>query len=230
MYAPFTGRVVEPRLSDWSRVRIDSMATSKASALILVRASPNEWDASGRLCGSADLPLLPSAIGSLREAIIRIGMPVSRVVAGPGEACKTVSALIHDIHGSTVRLAADLHEVSIGLWEGMLACGCEHRFAAAFKQWKIDPASVYPPEGESYADAQSRLMSEVAKASARLKGGTALGVVLRPIAWAIVVATLEGRPATELWDIMASPDLVRPVVVPGATLKAHRPAVIRMFL
>ena len=113
---------------------------------------------------------------------------------------------------------------------GIVFTPCVEYAVPAARNEQIDPASVIPPEGEPFAEAQARLMTEIAKSTLRLKADTAVAVVLRPLAWGAVRCALEEKPTSDLWDLLNEPEGVAQFEVPGDRLRAHRPAVLRMFL
>ena len=88
-----------------------------------------------------------------------------------------------------------LHELGLGLWDGSRRDDLVERCPTVFKRWCADPSSVAPPSGEPLIDAARRLGREIAKHVSRgVRDGEpeTLGLVLKPAAWAVVKALLEG--------------------------------------
>ena len=177
------------------------MAKSTDIRLLLVRTGATEWEAAGRLCGACDLPLSAEGRRSLKDSVGAIDAePVSLLLCGPDEASVETANALAEQTGAKVRKLDDLEEVGLGLWEGMLASEVEEKYPTAYRQWKDDPASVTPPEGESLTEAEERIIGALSRGLSKAKG--AAGVVLRPMAHALVRGTLLKVPASRLWAMM----------------------------
>ncbi|HRQ73659.1 MAG TPA: histidine phosphatase family protein [Phycisphaerales bacterium] len=177
------------------------MAKSTDIRLLLVRTGATEWEAAGRLCGTCDLPLSAEGRQDVKESVTGVvGEAVSLVLCGPDEASVATAKALAERIGAKVRELDDLAEVGLGLWEGMLASEVEEKYPTSYRQWKDDPASVTPPEGESLAEAEERIIGALSRGLAKAKGAT--GVVLRPMAHALVRGTLLKVPASRLWAMM----------------------------
>lgn len=205
------------------------MTTARTIDLVLIPAAPTAWDAERRLAGSADIPPLPSALPALEAQLAGLSVQPARVVCGPEEACRTVAKGLGQRLKKTPKGYAELREIGLGLWEGMLRTEAEQRYASAYGLWVEDPSLVLPPEGEALGEAKTRLMTLIAGIASRLKSGQGLAVVVRPMALEVIHATVENRPITDLASAVENLS-VRRLSVAGDTLRAFRPAVVRTFL
>lgn len=123
-----------------------------------------------------------------------------------------------------VKSVDELRELGLGLWEGQREEELEARFASAFRAWKYDPAKVVPPEGESMAEAQERLIGQVIKGIGRKRGPEGVGIVLRPFAMALVRARVFGLPLDKVWEAMKTAPCTEWISVDMDELKRGRSA------
>ncbi len=171
--------------------------------LLVLRAGRSAWEADGRIVGSSDLPMTEDGRDEITREIDE--MPddgLSVILAAPDEASQQTARLLRNSSGVKVRTLGGLGEIDLGLWEGVLGTDLEERFPKNYKQWLADPSSVKAPEGESYSDAQDRVLSELARALDKIKSGApSIGVVVRPVAAGILRCFLEHQPTSKLWEL-----------------------------
>lgn len=179
-----------------------AMAKSTHIKLLLVRAGASAWDDAGRLSGSADLPLSDAG---------RAGVGATASAVEPGSVCQVWSGPEEsaDLTARAVAAAADarhkvvpaLHELGVGLWEGLGGADAEGRGGKAFRQWREDPTSVVPPGGEPLEQAAERVIGQVRGLLSKTRGDESCGVclVLRPMVHGIVRCWLRGEPLGGLW-------------------------------
>lgn len=193
------------------------MAKIATQRILMLRTGATEWVDSGRLQGATDLPLSVRGVQQIRGEVAALGHPpLTAIVCGPDEASAATAEVLAEVSGAKVVAVRELEEVNFGLWEGMLRSELEERFCRAGKQWDDDPASVVPPEGESLDVFALRLLPALRRAITKLGGrrgastvsrlggvgGEGVGIVLRPIADALVRCVLAGRPSNELCSVI----------------------------
>lgn len=187
--------------------------------LTLVKAGPSAWDLADRLAGSADVPLdstadaVVRAIGGWFEGaptmILHSAEEVSRGVAQRLEGVLS-QRFPKEMDEAIRKEVEDLGEVGLGLWEGMRRQEVEQRFSGAYAQWKHDPWSVVPTDGEGMPDAEARLLGAILRGLGRSAAKTArVVVILRPLAWGAAVCALEDRPGTDFWELVDRPSRAR---------------------
>ncbi|UYV11469.1 MAG: histidine phosphatase family protein [Phycisphaera sp.] len=188
------------------------MATPSEVELLLVRGSRTEWDETARLGGDCDLPACKAWGEELTAALRDHDLSaITGILTSPDEASTQTAHHIGKLADKKVRTIDDLREIDLGLWEGQRMEQLVERFPAAFKQWKEDPTSVVSPEGESFADAETRLLNALAKGLDKLNGkGRHVAVVLRPMAFHVLRNRLQGLDLVDGWDAAA----VGPKLVP----------------
>lgn len=174
--------------------------------VLLVRCGRTEWDDQDRLQGRTDLPLSLSGEEALVALLPHIAgaVPpagVGTVYASPDEASTQTAAALAGQLGCRPRTVADLRAVDLGVWDGLLDAQLMERFPTSYRQWKDDPAAVNPPEGETFADAEARLLDTAAKLIEKANG-KAIAIVLRPLAYGVVACWLGGKRSRELWSIV----------------------------
>jgi broad specificity phosphatase PhoE len=186
------------------------MAKIATQRILMLRTGATEWVDSGRLQGSTDLPLSARGVEQMSREVASLGRPpLSAIVCGPDEASLASAQALAEVSGAKVVSIQELEEVHFGLWEGILRSELEGRFCRAGRQWDDDPASVTPPEGECLDAFADRLLPALKRAINKLggrrgvssvarMGGEGVGIVLRPIADAVVRCVLAGRPSCEL--------------------------------
>jgi len=162
----------------------------------LVACGLTEWEADDRVCGSADVPLCTRGQEEADTAARLLSdAPVGLVLHGPDEASEATAKAIARRQEARVRKAPGLAAMRLGLWEGLKRSEFEERYPKASKSWREDPARVSAPEGETLAEADERIVGELARALERSKAGeTAVAVVLRPIAFGLALCWLKGLP------------------------------------
>lgn len=198
------------------------MAQSKFCSLLLIKAGPNEWDRSGRLSGTADLPLVDGTSQRFTLLGKNYGGALAAMIRGPEQACGDIAKAFAPRRKA--RVEDQLHEVGLGLWQGMSESEVEQRFSSCYRDWKINPASVSIPEAETFIDAQQRLATALAKPAIKYAADAKhVAVVLRPLASILVRCWLEGREITDFWDVFdasCGPDGdVTPILVESTRLK-----------
>jgi probable phosphoglycerate mutase len=178
------------------------MSKSNEIRVLLVRTGQTEWDRAGRMCGCTDVPL--SQAGQLEaetQAAVLTDVKLSAVLCGPDEASQATALALAKATGGKIKVVEELGEVSLGLWEGRLETELEEVCPRLYRQWVEDPASVQAPEGETLEEARDRILEGLSRALNRSKSG-AVGVVLRPLAHALVRCELSGTPIRGVWSMM----------------------------
>lgn len=197
--------------------------------LLLIRSGPTAWDRDERLCGATDLPLCTEASSSVEietddpEHAEAIGL----VCTGPEESCRQTATVLSASRGGRIRVIEDLAGVDLGLWEGSLRAELNEKFPRAFKQWCQDPTAVSVPEGEPLDTARERIVSALSRVLERHKASEGpVAVVVRPMAFGLIRATLEDRPLDELWSLVEDAGLVWERVGSTALRKRARRAML----
>lgn len=181
------------------------MAKSEQVRVVFIRSGRTEWDEAGRLAGSTDLPLNNGGRAEVAAAAEALrGTRLASIVCGPDEASRESARMVAQALSAEPRIRAvdDLSEICLGLWEGKLATQLESTTPKAYRQWREDPGTLVIPEGETFEEAQARIVKALAKAFEKSNGDGATGVVLRPIALGLTRCWLDGADIKSVWSMM----------------------------
>lgn len=171
--------------------------TSSTFRLMLIRCAQTEWDAAGRLQGGADLPLSEQGrawAGGMGERLASDEDALPKpdlILHAPDEASTDTAKLIAEPTKARAKEAPDLAAMSLGLWEGLRREELADRHPKNFGQWQSDPASINPPEGDSYNATQIRLLATIARVAEK-HPKKRVAFVLRPIEFEITRRALVG--------------------------------------
>jgi broad specificity phosphatase PhoE len=178
------------------------MAKSNEIRVLLLRTGQTAWDQAGRLCGATDVPLSSDGLETAKQQAASLtGEQVSTILCGPDEASMATAQELAKSIGGKVKPVEGLGEVNLGLWEGLLESELEEKCPRLYRQWVEDPASVQVPEGEGLQEARDRIVEVLNRALAKTRNG-AVGVVLRPLAHALVGCEFAGTSCRSVWSMM----------------------------
>ncbi|RMD62226.1 MAG: histidine phosphatase family protein [Planctomycetota bacterium] len=177
------------------------MAKSPAIEVLLIRSGETDWDDAERLQGETDLPMSESgreAMAALTRSLAE--QPLETIYCGPDEASLETARLLAEQTGARVRKIPDLAEMRLGLWEGLREAELLERYPKAYQQWREDPTSVTPPEGDTLLAVAERTLAAAEKALERSQRG-AVAFVLRPIVRSVLAAALQQRSLASIWKL-----------------------------
>ena len=183
--------------------------------LILVLAGSSAWEESlagpddRRLQGTLPLPLSQAGKNALRQ--IAAYLQQEKLIPEIESECLYSSG--NESSGSTADYLArlcrlktkklpSLCELNCGLWQGLRIGEIKKRYGRAYRQWRNDPASVCPPEGEAIQEACNRIKGAMETISKKNHGGTVV-IVAAQIAAALIECCLTGCDLEQLWRITA---------------------------
>lgn len=182
----------------------ETMAKIASYRILMFRSGPTEWDISGRVQGSTDLPLAASGRLCVQDELARLGpCSLSKVLCASDEASVETARMLAEATGAGVQKLKGCCEIDLGLWEGMLRSELDERFCRAGRQWDDDPTCITPPEGEPVEAFVSRVLPLISRAALKAaEGSGGVGLVLRPVSDALVRCVLAGRPTSELVSVI----------------------------
>jgi broad specificity phosphatase PhoE len=174
----------------------------------LIPCGPTEWREKGRLLGRVELTPTAAVEGQcaawgeqLRD-VVR-----SKIFHAPDELSRATAQLIGRRLNVPTKALDDLVEVDLGLWAGLTEEQLKQRYAKAHRQLTESPLNVSPPEGEDFSAAAGRVRACLKK---RLKpnGSNGIGLVMRPLTFAMARSVLEGAASTKIWETSQQADAV----------------------
>lgn len=179
------------------------MAKTSTFRLLLIRCAQTEWDAVGRLQGSADLPLseqgrawasgLGERLASDEDALPKPGL----VLHASDEASTETASILAGPSKARTKAIPEFSAMSLGLWEGLRREELAERHPKNFGQWQSDPGSINPPEGEALASVQTRVLAAIARAADK-HPKKRVAIVLRPIEYELVRRVMMSLTGVEL--------------------------------
>ncbi len=170
------------------------------SKLILIRAGQTDWQAQGRLVGDTDLRL--NEVGhqqAAEDAAAMVSFAPHIVHCGGDEPSRQTAAIIGNELKVKVKPSDGLREMDLGHWEGLTVDAFKERFGKVFKQWRNDPLSVEPPEGESIAQMLARVKKALGKVVKKNGNKKAMAIVLGGYAYAAVLCDLRDGDFEQFW-------------------------------
>ncbi len=174
--------------------------------LIIVPVGQTDWRVHGRLTGDTNLPLNETGHRqAVADAEALVGASPVLIRCGPEQAAKETATLIADRLGLKIKALKDLHEMDLGHWEGLTLEEFRERFTKVYKQWRSDPTSVEPPEGESVTQASERLTKGLDKLLKDHANDT-VAVILGHFAYAILRCRLQDGSYEHFWDYVDGDD------------------------
>ena len=199
------------------------MPKATSVRLVLLSAAPTAWDEAGRLIGRAALPATDDGTDALHQRakafVAELDGGFDLVLCGPEDSTRASAALLAEAAGCKLRELDDLANVDLGLWEGSLREELEGRCPSTYKAWRDQPDRIRPPEGESIGDAAARAVAAIRKAMEKTKGERpVVGVVVRPLLWAALLARLNEEPWASFWSMADQPGEFRCLTRPIADL------------
>ena len=149
--------------------------------LILVRAASTAWDEENRIQGTVPLPLSPAGKQALAAVAVELPPFAPDVLYSSGNESSgpTAECLSQLCHLKTPRIPA-LRELNCGLCQGLRVEEIRQRYGRAYRQWRSDPGTVTPPQGESIQEAAAKIHGALEVLGHKNRDKTVLLVAARP--------------------------------------------------
>ncbi len=172
----------------------------------LVQAGQTTWEAQSRLASSAGSPLSDQGSECVANAAEELARSngVGVIYSADSEGERQTAGILSEALEVKIRNCDELCEIHYGLWQGLTTDEIKRRQPKVFRQWRDDPTSIRPPEGETLEQAQARLIKAIRRILKKHKNGSAL-FILSPIATALIRCRCESVPLESLWNYV-SPD------------------------
>jgi broad specificity phosphatase PhoE len=169
--------------------------------VVLIPCAPTEWHDEGRLLGRTELPLTTEGADRCSEwsSTLRLHS-IQKIYHSPDELATQTAGLIANPLGVPVKPLDALEEIDVGLWAGLTERELKTRFASAHRELCEAPLNVHPPSGERVGDAASRLKTCLRK-RVKPNGKATIGLVLRPLSFAVARCTLESGELSRVWEV-----------------------------
>ena len=168
--------------------------------LVLVQPGSTELDEQGRLIGSLDIPLSVQGESQVRELVEKFeDQEIGLIVCAPSLAAQQTAQQLSRNGSIKVRVDENLANIDIGLWHGKAIEELKETQPRIYKQWREQPQTVTPPEGESVELAADRVRKTLRWISKKNRNMTVMIVAAHPLA-AIVQAEALGLDLAKFWN------------------------------
>ncbi len=167
--------------------------------LILLRPGTTDYDQQDRIEGTLDIPLTEPGRKDAEQAAekLRAYLPAA-IYYSPRRSSKETAGIIAAAFDLKPKVLKNLHNVKLGLWQGMLVEEVRHKQPKVYKQWQEHPESVSPPEGETISEAADRVREGLEKLARKHRTETVVLVSPEPLA-SVIRHVVEGTPVGDLW-------------------------------
>jgi alpha-ribazole phosphatase len=154
---------------------IETLARPEGASLrlLLLRHGEPESYARERCYGKLDVAL--SERGRMQALALAARLrsaSIDAVYASPSRRARETASLLSRESGVELRIDPRLSEIDFGELEGMTYDESRERFPELYHVWMTRPTEVIFPQGESFADMDSRVNAALAEIRGRHRGGT----------------------------------------------------------
>ncbi|MFQ5807808.1 MAG: histidine phosphatase family protein [Phycisphaerae bacterium] len=166
----------------------------------LIPCGVTDWRQKGRLLSRVELELTPVGETQCAQWGEQLRpLMLSKIFHAPDELSKATALHIGRRLNIPTKALGALIEVDLGLWAGLTEDQLKKRYAKAHRQLVDSPLSVSPPQGEGFSEAAHRVRTCLKK---RIKpdGPTGIGLVMRPLTFAMARYVLEGAASAKIWE------------------------------
>ncbi|NIP84717.1 MAG: histidine phosphatase family protein, partial [Planctomycetales bacterium] len=126
--------------------------------IILIHSGATEYDQQGRILGTLDVPLSEEGQRQVEVASDQLGAySLEMLYTAPSESARQTAEKISRHLGIKCKASDLLRNVDHGLWQGMLLEDVRRKQPKVYRQWREQPESVCPPEGEMLETARQRV-------------------------------------------------------------------------
>ncbi len=176
--------------------------------LIVIRAGETIWHQGrptadeSRIQGTVSLPLTAAAEESLGALSATIDQYHPNCIYSSGnESSGPTAQFLGQLCALKPKALPDLHELDCGLWQGLRIGEIKKRYGRAYRQWRADPTSVRPPQGESLEEAALRVRKSLQDLNIKNQDKTIVVVAAVMVA-ALIECLLTDTPLEQLWQIV----------------------------
>jgi alpha-ribazole phosphatase len=119
----------------------------------VVKARPNTYH------GHKDVDVTATGVAQLERVAERLASaPLRAVYSSTLRRSRQGAEQVAKPHGLDVRSLPEFREKHFGAWEGLTYDEVAERYPEDWARWLVDPPSVRPEGGESYAEMQARVL------------------------------------------------------------------------
>lgn len=150
--------------------------------VVLIRAGASDYEEQGRIRGTLVMPLSQSGReDAARSAVALGGHPPDVIYASTDSCAEETARIVGAAHGLRPKRIANLENLDQGLWQGMLVDEIRSKQPRLYRQWRDNPWSVAPPEGELLEEACLRVEAALETIVRRHPRGRVAVIVPQPL-------------------------------------------------
>lgn len=151
--------------------------------IVLIRPGATDFDQQGRIQGTLDIPLNSQGTEQIQQIIEGVRpLGIAAIYRAPCQSAEQTAAAIGEALNVKIKELDALRNIDLGLWQGMLVEDVKHKQPKVFRQWREQPETICPPEGEMLSEALSRVQTALSKLLKKHKEGTFALVIPEPLA------------------------------------------------
>jgi probable phosphoglycerate mutase len=171
--------------------------------IYLLRHGEIEHPGGRRFVGQTDFPLNEKGISQAqhwREALSKTAF--ERIYCSDLTRTRRTAEIIASgqAHPAKIQAAAELREISLGEWDGLLMAEVRERFPEEWRKRGEDFVSYRPPGGESFADLQARAVPFFEQIAALSTASGSL-VVTHAGVIRVILCHILGMPPADLFRL-----------------------------
>ena len=169
--------------------------------LILVRPGATEYDQQGRIQGTLDIPLCEDGRRQSAQTLAEVqAANPEAVYSAPCESARETAEAIAAGCEVKAKTVDKLHNLDHGLWQGMLVEEVRAKQPKVYRQWREQPETVCPPEGESILSAKQRVAEALEKLLRKHRDTERPIAIVAPEPLASVIRhVIRQEPLSDLW-------------------------------
>ena len=150
--------------------------------IVLIRPGSTSYDREQRIQGNLDIPLNEQGDVEVVQLVEELRDQHIEMVYAPASqpAQQTARTIAGDL-GVKFKKIERMQNLDHGLWQGMCIKDVQLKQPKVYRQWREQPESVCPPQGETVAEAEQRVRVALMKMLKRHKEGVVALVVPEPL-------------------------------------------------
>lgn len=156
-------------------------------------------DAGEVFCGSLNASLSPEGLKSLKKVVKRHST-WEAVFSSEHNACLPFASWLAEKNHIPLRSYPELAEMNFGAWEGQTPASIMAQNPTILARWWRNPACLVPPEGESFAHFQARILACWERLLTEYRGKRVV-LVAQPGVIRLIVMQVLGMPSRNFFSL-----------------------------
>lgn len=169
--------------------------------ILLIRPGSTEYDQQGRIQGNLDIPLCEDGREQVQRLVGELGeiRPVA-IYTSPSESSEQTAKLVAAAFDLKPKTVDKLVNLDHGLWQGMLIEDVKTKQPKVYRQWREQPETVCPPQGEAVHSAKARVADVLRRILKKHKANELVAVVAPEPLASLVRHALRQDQLSDFWN------------------------------